>query len=285
MYEHCYSGRHPAHALSRSQKTGQYGHARRCFPTNGRAARLPLPLPGQSRRFCYAHHTEYRELTAAYKEMSKNTERAAALVTVPLSRLNRIKTISQVTDAMRRVERWRGALAAEGQARDTHHTRFFRSRTFADTAPCCCRCADSDPTLLHRWMRGTRCGWGFLEEQHAFAETLLSELTLKRNRIVAPHEAEMEMGWSMRWMVDDEDDSPENAILGDWTVSHESAQISNRVDEERPEDSSTSLFARVSLSAHCLRSLCELIVLLMFSRSALSVEERSRFQIVSSNLS
>ncbi len=88
---------------------------------------------------------------------------------------------------------------------------------------------------------------GFLEEQHAVAETLLSELTLKRNRIVAPHE--LEMGCSMQWMVDDEDDSPENAILRDWTVSHESAPISNRVDEERPEDSSTSLFDRVSFTA------------------------------------
>lgn len=124
---------------------------------------------------------------------------------------------------------------------------------------------------------------GFLEEQHAVAKTLLSELTLKRNRIVAPDEAEMEMGWSMRWMVDDEDDSPENAILRDWTVSHESAPISNRVDEERPEDSSTSLFDRVSFTAsrrYANSSFSSCSVDLRYL-----LRKRSRFQIVSSNLS
>ncbi|KAI0760642.1 hypothetical protein C8Q74DRAFT_1297850 [Fomes fomentarius] len=184
---------------------------------NGRT-RCRTRLPDEDRRLCHTHHREYKELYAAYKAMSDNTERAGPSASLSQRQMDNMKTTSEVDAAIGRVEEWRDAAAEELRARKTHHTRFFRTND-----------------------EGHEKRLGILGKQHAKAETLLSKLTVKRSIIVAiekERQRSLEMARSAS-AVDDEEDSQINTT-----------PTPRLVNEERPlQDISKHLFAMIVVFA------------------------------------
>ena len=87
-------------------------------------------LRNESARFCHNHGREYRELTAAYKQLSRDAELLGDQARLSSTEIRAMHDIPSIAAAISLAERWRDALAKEIRGRETHHRRFFRTRTF-----------------------------------------------------------------------------------------------------------------------------------------------------------
>ncbi|KAH9917150.1 uncharacterized protein BXZ73DRAFT_105622 [Epithele typhae] len=79
-------------------------------------------------RFCQSHGREYRELTQAYKLVSKEVEELKELARLPRGRgVASLATVADAERAAQRMDAWRSAIRREIEARRTQHRRFFPS--------------------------------------------------------------------------------------------------------------------------------------------------------------